>query len=803
MPDETTSRDATSSPVQLKILAVATEWDPHNGGLSTFSRNLCVAIARSGHRVVCLVPSASDNDVVEATRLGVDLVAAKPTEGKDVGALGCLHRKPPLPKGFFPDIVLGHGRVTGDAAKTLVDDFFPSARRVHFLHTIPSEIEWYKVRGTNAAVRAEGDERRECNLGRTAALAVGVGPRLAEELRSLLAPFELQRPVHQLNPGLDRVIDGPSESSRPRSPPPGMHCLFLGRAEDEEIKGMDLAADAIARVRARGTQAVLVVRGAQPGTGQELQKRLTARVKAPNSVRVKEFSADVETIREDLLRSSIVLMPSRTEGFGLVGLEAIECGVPTLVSDQSGLAQLLRDRSLPEMIGKRVVLPVTHDAKATADSWAQRIDAELHDLAAAFQRASEVRAALEGPFTWDRAAAELIAAIGIQPVSDRHAETIRLLLDGIFALAPDLQQQIVARVSPELVARVASLAAQVDKTTDELTRTATSSQRTIETLEQYRTQLTAELNAARRQTINAQTALAVAAVRDGNWFQFIRSTLVPKQPGRVPFHNDEEVSIRGYNCSNMRNRTPVLIKATWSKLPQSENGLHRGYRAGVIFHGQGFAPGVTIASRRIGDTSFPPGWSDYWSRQPNIYFGNYLELATSDDELESPLSERDTEYKVRNPGGKESEWVKFSYDFDDAKLMQVLDESERRGQSLRQAGMFGEAVEPLRKAWVFSRYLPIAEERRAAIEHCWNDSIDSDCLSKLRFREGARLQVNSGEHQGKVGTVLQLALRSHAYVVTVEGTSEQIAVADTHVDVISDVSGSAESSSSGPPLDPT
>lgn len=408
---------------RLCVLAVATEWESRNGGLSTLNRNLCVALARAGHRVVCLIPNASREEMEEAAGFHVELVEATPAKGKDVGPLACLQRKPALPLDFAPNVVLGHGRVTGFAARALVDDFFSSALRIHFLHTVPNEIEWYKLRSIDAAVRAEGDERDEIELGKTAALAVGVGPRLTDELKSLLVPFTLARPIHELDPGFDGLIESSPNRTR-RAPPPGMHCLFLGRAEDDNLKGLDIAAGAIARVRGRGTPAVLVVRGAQPGTGHKLQDHLTALVRAPNSVRVKEFSADAQTIHEDLLRSAIVLMPSRTEGFGLVGLEAIECGVPTLVSDQSGLAQVLRRRELPEAAG-RLVVPVTTDAEATAEEWGRRLDAELHDPEAAFRRAADVRAALVRLFTWDRAASALVAALGALLPADRDVESAR------------------------------------------------------------------------------------------------------------------------------------------------------------------------------------------------------------------------------------------------------------------------------------------------------------------------------------------------------------------------------------------
>ena len=52
-----------------------------------------------------------------------------------------------------------------------------------------------------------------------------------------------------------------------------------------------------------------------------------------------------EDSREDLKRLfcevELVLMPSRTEGFGLTGLESLSAGLPVLVSKNSGFGEAL------------------------------------------------------------------------------------------------------------------------------------------------------------------------------------------------------------------------------------------------------------------------------------------------------------------------------------------------------------------------------------------------------------------------------------------------------------------------------
>jgi hypothetical protein len=260
--------------------------------------------------------------------------------------------------------------------------------------------------------------------------------------------------------------------------------------------------------------------------------------------------------------------------------------------------------------------------------------------------------------------------------------------------------------------------------------------------------------------------LARAAARDVPWLDFIRRTMMPKQQGRVPFHNSAEVALRGYHAAAGQ-ITPVLREVTWSKLPEYEDNLHRGYKAGIIFRGSSFVPGVTYAHRRCGESGPPTGNTDYFWHLPNTYFGNYLEVSCSDDEPESFLAWRDYEFQVKNPEGQKSEWVAFTYPFDDEALNRIRIDSLAVGKSLLEKGNAREAEEPLRKGMVFcDRMLgmqhPETTQARAMLERARDES----ALSKLRFRQGDHLKVISGPQAGKSGIVERLLLRHlHAYVI--------------------------------------
>jgi glycosyltransferase involved in cell wall biosynthesis len=107
-------------------------------------------------------------------------------------------------------------------------------------------------------------------------------------------------------------------------------------------------------------------------------------------------------------------MPSRAEVFGLVGVEAIENGVPVLVSDTSGLGVCLLDQ-LPRADTSRFV--VGTDAHDPEEPWKWQIRQLLLDPSDAFARIEQIRRSLVADRPWARVAAELLAAVDRVPAT--------------------------------------------------------------------------------------------------------------------------------------------------------------------------------------------------------------------------------------------------------------------------------------------------------------------------------------------------------------------------------------------------
>jgi tetratricopeptide (TPR) repeat protein/glycosyltransferase involved in cell wall biosynthesis len=387
------------------VLVMATEWSSAHGGLSTFNRHLCAALATQGHQVYCAVPQANDGDIAHAQERGVTLVLAAPTPG--AAELSGLSRRLQLPKGVSPTIIIGHGRITGAFAKDQQVDFFQKAKRIHFVHMAAGEIEWFKE-PEKAAEKADAREKIELALASDAQLVVAVGPRLMREISDLLRGS-------RSNPRVVEFVPGPTQTPENTSPPHLNHCLVLGRADDCELKGLDIAAHALSYVirdkHYGGALPELIIRGASPGTGDELRRKLQGLCNGVDVlVKPKEYSSDEHTVESDIRRAALLLMPSRREGFGLVALEALAQGTPVLATDKSGFADIVR-RLAPEHLALNTVVETPSDRASAARNWADAISRQLTDKGAAFARAAELGQLLAKEANWDIATRKLMAEV--------------------------------------------------------------------------------------------------------------------------------------------------------------------------------------------------------------------------------------------------------------------------------------------------------------------------------------------------------------------------------------------------------
>jgi len=149
--------------------------------------------------------------------------------------------------------------------------------------------------------------------------------------------------VEVITPGVDRAFFSPGSRAGARSAL-GLGdypvLLFVGRIQP--LKGVDVAIETLARLPQRDAR-LLVVGGASGRDGEsELTRVLALADQLGVSARVQFIEPQPHHLLSSYYRAAdVVLVPSRSESFGLVALEASACGTPVVATAVGGLLSLV------------------------------------------------------------------------------------------------------------------------------------------------------------------------------------------------------------------------------------------------------------------------------------------------------------------------------------------------------------------------------------------------------------------------------------------------------------------------------
>ena len=332
-----------SSEKVLNVTILADEWKSLKGGLSTFNRELAIHLAScSDTKLTVFVPhgACGEEEKAKAEKEEVSIIEAEE-----------LIASSPHEELFFPpedlkiDVVIGHGVKLGRQAQNIRRS--KKCMWVQVVHTAPAELGMYK--GYSNAVTQSGVKNKlEVDLCKIADLVMAVGPKLKGFYSNQLRSFEKEQDVVEFTPGIMRELNGVELSPYENHE---FQVLMFGRGDDEdfELKGYDIAAGAFASHELKNDSYHLTFVGATPGKEDEFAKKILKHEMSKNQLSVEEYIKDRDRLKELLLRMDLVIMPSRTEGFGLTALEALSAGLPVLAGRNSGFSEALKKVDFGEL----------------------------------------------------------------------------------------------------------------------------------------------------------------------------------------------------------------------------------------------------------------------------------------------------------------------------------------------------------------------------------------------------------------------------------------------------------------------
>ncbi|XP_068670975.1 uncharacterized protein [Montipora foliosa] len=328
----------------LDITLLGSEWNSLAGGLSTLNRELAIHLSQQPNvRVSVLVPEGAckDEEKKEAQNFGINVldVGQQPGFSEPLDWLGFP------PQDHTIDVVVGHGVKLGRQVN-IIKRFpqFQNCKWVHMVHTAPEDLSKYKGYD-NPTSRGEQKHWGEVDLCKYADLVVPVGPKLKKAYSSYLQGCKKVEDIFEIVPGVfnrefgDLVQQAKVESND------DFKVLLCGRGDEEdfELKGYDIAVKAFADQRLKGKRYYLLFVGAPDGKQDEVRRRLLNCGITDEQLTVRKFVQNRAKMKDLFCEVDLVIMPSKSEGFGLVALEGLSAGLPILVGSNSGFASALEE----------------------------------------------------------------------------------------------------------------------------------------------------------------------------------------------------------------------------------------------------------------------------------------------------------------------------------------------------------------------------------------------------------------------------------------------------------------------------
>ena len=312
------------------------------GGMNVYVRELVSALAQAG--VDCTTYTrATDSGLPEVVQVEpghrvVHVKAGHPDLDKE---------DLPLAIDEFTDGV--HRYLDGDfPAEVLHANYWLSGLVAHRLKH-ERDMPFVSTFHTLAKVKAEGGDFepvwREHAEAQIISCADAICVSCTEEERQFLRLYGApQGRIEVVAPGVEHAFFAPGERVGARRalelPDDVPVLLFVGRIQP--LKGPDVAVRTLARLHRSDALLVIVGGASGPEGDREMQRLHDLIDRLGVGDRVRFVAPQPHHILSTYYRAaSVVLVPSRSESFGLVALEASACGVPVVASGVGGLLTLV------------------------------------------------------------------------------------------------------------------------------------------------------------------------------------------------------------------------------------------------------------------------------------------------------------------------------------------------------------------------------------------------------------------------------------------------------------------------------
>ena len=329
-PNETSSSEEGQPNRRLKVTLLSSEWrSSTDREVSTISRTLAIHLAKHPNvDVSVFLPKCSEEDKRNAASHKIQLVEADELPGYEP-----ILWLSSLPRNHDVDCIIGHGVHLGRQISLIKRS--KDCRWIQVVHSVHEEVGMYKN-------ISEGEElqQTEVKLCKMADEVVAIGPKVAEAYKRFLCSAKEEGTILDFTPGVFSEFLNVVQATDERK----TFCVLVigsgDSCEDFNVKGFNMAAEAIAELKDASYQLKFLYSPREKG--EEIADKLLQHGISRNQLIVRSINDSRDVLANLFCEVDLAIMPSRTEGFGLPGLEALSAGLPVLISGNSGLGGALK-----------------------------------------------------------------------------------------------------------------------------------------------------------------------------------------------------------------------------------------------------------------------------------------------------------------------------------------------------------------------------------------------------------------------------------------------------------------------------
>jgi glycosyltransferase involved in cell wall biosynthesis len=379
----------------MKILMALDYYRPHVSGLTLYVEHLAEGLARRGHSVCVLthrhlpeLPRENEENGVRVVRAPVALRVGKALVSPAILARALVE----VPRS---DVLHLHAPLVNAVPLS----FLGSMLRVPIIVTFHCDLQPPPGAGSRL-VEMLARASQDFALDRAARVVTYTEDyaRHTQPLRDRLEKVGWILPPVNDPPETGRTAAEVRARFGVRGAPV---LLFLGRFAEE--KGLPVLVEAFAEVRRKFPEAVLLLAGAQSVPGETVLERIAPLLADPASGLIAPGVVPPDEVADLFTISDLLVLPSinATESFGLVQVEAMLRGVPSVASNLPGVRQTVR------LTGMGEIAPV-----GDAEGLAHKILQVLESPARYRRPREEIRARFDPERTLSEYEAVYASAIG-------------------------------------------------------------------------------------------------------------------------------------------------------------------------------------------------------------------------------------------------------------------------------------------------------------------------------------------------------------------------------------------------------